>query len=55
MRHLPAFVAVGVLGVVLGLVGSFGLRAALSPSAEQVSTDVARQIDTAPPPLYGAR
>ncbi|MGS2612919.1 hypothetical protein ACVCAH_00045 [Micromonospora sp. LZ34] len=55
MRYLPAFVAAGVLAVVLGLLGSFGLRAALSPSPEQISADVAQQTDTAPPPLYGAR
>ncbi|WP_319460426.1 hypothetical protein [Micromonospora sp. RTP1Z1] len=44
MRNLPAFVAVGVLGVVLGLLGSVGLKDALSPSAkEAANTKVSEQ------------
>nr|WP_161556608.1 hypothetical protein [Micromonospora acroterricola] len=37
MRNLPAFVAVGVLGVVLGLLGSVGLSNLLSPSAQEAA------------------
>lgn len=54
MRDLRALIASGLLAVVLGLVGIFGLRATLTPSAEQVATNVTKG-DTAPPPLYGSR
>ncbi|MEU5942136.1 hypothetical protein ABZ807_23790 [Micromonospora sp. NPDC047548] len=54
MRNLPAFVAVGVLGVVLGLLGSVGLANALSPSAkEAASTKVSEQSSEST--LYGTR
>ncbi|WP_433388538.1 hypothetical protein [Micromonospora sp. KLBMP9576] len=55
MRNLPAFVAVGVLGVVLGLLGSVGLANVLSPSAQEAanSTTVSEQGTEAP--LYGTR
>ncbi|WP_165521764.1 hypothetical protein [Micromonospora zingiberis] len=53
MRNLPAFVAVGVLGVVLGMLGSVGLANVLSPSAkEAATTKVSEQTE---PPLYGTR
>lgn len=54
MRDLRALVAGGLLAVVLGIVGIFGLLAALTPSAEQVAASVTKG-DTAPPPLYGSR
>ncbi|MCZ7417972.1 MULTISPECIES: hypothetical protein [Micromonospora] len=53
MRNLPAFVAVGVLGVVLGMLGSVGLANVLSPSAkEAANTKVSEQTEA---PLYGTR
>ncbi|MEH0938184.1 hypothetical protein [Micromonospora psammae] len=55
MRNLPAFVAVGVLGVVLGLLGAVGLANALSPSAQEAlnSTSVSEQGSEST--LYGTR
>ncbi|GAB3189329.1 hypothetical protein FHX75_121355 [Micromonospora palomenae] len=54
MRNLPAFVAVGVLGVVLGLLGSVGLANALSPSAkEAANSKVSEQSSEST--LYGTR
>ncbi|RZU72233.1 MULTISPECIES: hypothetical protein [Micromonospora] len=53
MRNLPAFVAVGVLGVVLGLLGSVGLANALSPSANEVAKTVSEQ--SSDNTLYGTR
>lgn len=55
MRNLPAFVAVGVLGVVLGLLGSIGLTNALSPSADEVATSNVSGEQGAEAPLYGTR
>ncbi|MFV2103832.1 hypothetical protein [Micromonospora sp. LOL_024] len=53
MKNLPAFVAVGVLGVVLGMLGSVGLASALSPSAkEAANSKVSEQTEA---PLYGTR
>ena len=54
MRNLPAFVAVGVLGVVLGMLGSVGLANVLSPSAKEAasSSKVSEQTEA---PLYGTR
>ncbi|MEV6693148.1 hypothetical protein AB0M35_16915 [Micromonospora sp. NPDC051196] len=53
MRNLPAFVAVGVLGVVLGLLGSVGLANVLSPSAKEAAT--AKVSEQTEAPLYGTR
>ncbi|WP_410814770.1 hypothetical protein [Micromonospora sp. 067-2] len=55
MRNLPAFVAVGVLGVVLGLLGSVGLANVLSPSAKEAATSNVNGEQGAKPPLYGTR
>lgn len=51
MRDLPAFVAAAVLAVVLGAVGILGLRTALDPTAEQVSTSTQQGASE----LYGSR
>jgi hypothetical protein len=55
MKNLPALVAAGALAIVLGLVATFGLRAALTPSAEQAAAEISTEGDTAPLPLYGSR
>ncbi len=58
MRNLPAFVAVGVLGVVLGLLLSFGLTNVLSPSAQEAAKQAGNssQVDQGTDTIeYGAR
>lgn len=55
MRNLPAFVAVGVLGVVLGLLGSVGLANVLSTSADEAVTSNVSGEQGAEPSLYGTR
>ncbi|MFI2647052.1 MULTISPECIES: hypothetical protein [Micromonospora] len=55
MRNLPAFVAVGVLGVVLGMLGSVGLANALSPSANEVAKTSTVSEQSSETSLYGTR
>ncbi|PZF93950.1 DUF2613 domain-containing protein [Micromonospora deserti] len=55
MRNLPAFVAVGVLGVVLGLLGSVGLANVLSPSAQEAAATVPASEQGTEAPVYGTR
>ncbi|MEH0846216.1 hypothetical protein V6U81_27935 [Micromonospora sp. CPCC 205711] len=55
MRNLPAFVAVGVLGVVLGLLGAVGLANVLSPSAQEVANTSSVSEKGTDTPLYGTR
>ena len=53
MKNLPAFIAVGVLGIVLGMLGSVGLTNVLSPSAKEAANSrVSEQTEA---PLYGTR
>ncbi|SCL21473.1 hypothetical protein GA0070616_2310 [Micromonospora nigra] len=55
MKNLPAFVAVGALGVVLGLLLSVGLANGLGTSAQDAAEKAGNTSTVEQPIEYGAR